>query len=84
MQAAQHYPKEHTTIRTDLGAIFVSLELSRSRWVITSHSPGGGEKMSRHSVCGGDTAGLLDRFSQIREKARARMQQEFPIIVNLY
>ena len=41
-------------IRTDLGAIFVSLELSRSTWLITSLSPGGGEKMSKHSVPAGD------------------------------
>src|SRR6267378_4700903 len=39
-----------TAIHTDLGAIFVSLELSRSSWLITSLSPGGGEKMSKHSV----------------------------------
>ena len=31
-------------IRTDLGAIFVSLELSRSIWLVTSLSPGSGEK----------------------------------------
>src|SRR5207245_4722085 len=39
-------------IRTDLGAIFVSMELSRRAWLITSLSPGGGEKMSKHSVPG--------------------------------
>ena len=33
---------------TDLGAILVSLELSRSRWAVTSLSPCGGEKMSKH------------------------------------
>ena len=38
-----------TAIYTDLGAIFVSLELSRSSWLITSLSPGGGKKMSKHS-----------------------------------
>ena len=32
-----------TAIHTDLGAIFVSLELSRSSWLITSLSPGGQE-----------------------------------------
>ena len=52
-----------TAIRTDLGAIFVSLELSRSTWLITSLSPGSGEKMSKHSVHGGDIAGLLKRFT---------------------
>ena len=41
-------------VRTDLGAIFVSLELSRATWLVTSLSPGGGEKMSRHPVRGGD------------------------------
>jgi transposase len=43
-----HHFAEPTAIRTNLGAIFVSLELSRSTWLITSLSPGGGEKMSKH------------------------------------
>jgi transposase len=71
---------EQTAIRTDLGAIFVSLELSRSVWLITSLSPGAGETMSKHSVRGGDVAGLLMRFAHLREKARARTGQMFPII----
>jgi transposase len=41
-------------IRTELGAIFVSLELSRRAWLITSLSPEGGEKMSKHSVPASD------------------------------
>jgi len=32
------------TIRVDIAAIFVSLELSRSKWLVTSLSPGAGEK----------------------------------------
>ena len=71
---------EQTAIRTDLGAIFVSLELSRSVWLITSLSPGAGETMSKHSVRGGDVAGLLMRFAQLQEKACARTGQMFPII----
>src|SRR5712664_1905430 len=70
-----------TAIRTDLGAIFVSLELSRSSWLITSLSPGGGEKISKHSVPGGDFAGLMERFAQLQEKARLRTGQSFRIIV---
>lgn len=73
--------EELTAIRTDLGAIFVSMELSRSSWLITSLSPGNGEKMSKHTVRGGDVAGLLTRFSQIKEKAQARTGRSFPIIV---
>jgi transposase len=71
---------EPTAIRTNLGAIFVSMELSRSVWLITSLSPGAGEKMSKHSVRGGDVAGLLTRFAQLQEKAQARTGQIFPII----
>jgi transposase len=75
------HPQDQTAIRTDLGAIFVSLELSRARWLITSLSPGGGEKMSKHTVAGGDVAGLFERFEQLRATARARTGRTFPIIV---
>jgi transposase len=50
-------------------------------WLITSLSPGSGEKMSKHSVHGGDIAGLMERFTQLREKARARTGKSFPILV---
>jgi transposase len=79
MQAAAPQPQQ-AAIRTDLGAIFVSLELSRSVWLITSLSPGAGEKMSKHSVRAGDVAGLLARLADLRQKARARTGQIFPII----
>jgi len=71
---------EQTAIRTDLGAIFVSLELSRATWVITSVSPGR-QKMSKHQVRGGDTAGLLAYFAELQAKAHARTGQLFPLIV---
>ena len=70
-----------TTIRADLCAIFISLELSRSTWLVTSLSPGGGEKMSKHSVSAGDIAALLARFSELRRKAYARTGKSFPMIV---
>jgi transposase len=68
-------------IRVDLGAIFVSMELSRSKWLITSLSPGGGEKMSKHTVSGGDLGALFERFGVLQEKAQARTGRSFPIIV---
>jgi hypothetical protein len=71
---------EPTAIRTDLGAIFVSMELSRSLWLITSLSPGAGERMSKHGVRGGDVAGLLMRLVQLQEKAKVRTGRMFPII----
>ena len=73
-----HPLEEPTAIRTNLGAIFVSLELSRSTWLITSLSPGGGEKMSKHSVSAGDIAALLSRFSELKQKAFARTGRILP------
>jgi transposase len=81
MQSIVPRPDKAAAIRTDLGAIFVSLELSRSTWLITSLSPGSGEKMSKRSVSGGDVAGLLKRFLELKEQARRRMRRDFPIIV---
>src|ERR1700722_3437786 len=61
MNITTNQPEAPTAIHTDLGAIFVSLELSRASWLITSLSPGGGEKMSKHAVRGGDVSQLLER-----------------------
>jgi transposase len=67
-------------IQTSLAAIFVSLELSRSTWIITSLSPGAGERMSKHSVPAGDVSALLLRFAELKRKARARTGMPFPIV----
>ena len=67
-------------IRTQFGAIFVSLELSRSTWLVTSLSPGKGEKMSKRSVEAGDIAELLKLFAELKRKAQTRMGESYPII----
>jgi transposase len=69
-----------TAIRTQFGAIFVSLELSRSTWLITSLSPGKGEKMSKHSITAGDVAELMKLFAELKRKAAIRTGQTYPII----
>jgi transposase len=56
------------------------LELSRSNWLITSLSPGKGEKMSKHSVTAGDVAGLMKLFADLRRKAEVRTGQGYPVI----
>src|SRR5271157_6334128 len=76
-----HHFEEPTAIRTNLGAIFVSLELSRSTWLITSLSPGGGEKMSKHGVSAGNIAALLARLSELKQKAFERTGKSFQVIV---
>jgi transposase len=80
MLAVTSLSESPVAIRVDLGAVFVSMELSRSKWLITSLSPGG-EKMSKHTVAGGDLAGLLERFGLLQEKARARTGRDYRIIV---
>lgn len=74
------FTDQPTAIHTQLAAIFVSLELSRSNWLITSLSPGGGEKMPKHSVVAGDLKGLLERFADLQRKALARTGKSYPII----
>lgn len=81
MQVTIDRPETPTAIRTDIGAIFVSMELSRSIWLITSLSPGGGEKMSKHSMPAGDIGALLVRFAEFQRKVFARTGKSFPIIV---
>ena len=67
-------------IRVDLGAIFVSLELGKATWLVTSLSPGS-EKMSRHTVVGGDISALLVCLAGLRDKAQARQGQFYPMVV---
>jgi len=75
-----HPSNEPTAIRTHIAAIFVSLELSRSTWLVTSLSPGKGEKLSRHSIAAGNVAELLTLFAELRRKAQVRTGQSYPII----
>src|SRR5208282_1363466 len=71
---------EQGAVTGELNAIFVSLELSRSTWLITSLSPGAGEKISRHAIEAGNLAALLERFSLLRSKARQRTGRDYPIV----
>jgi transposase len=72
---------ETAAIRSQLGAIFVSLELSRSAWLVTSLSPGSGEKLSKREIGAGDVSGLLARLKELRQKALTRTGVNHPIIV---
>ncbi|SPP99255.1 MULTISPECIES: IS110 family transposase [Bradyrhizobium] len=67
-------------IRTQFGAIFVSLELSRSTWLVTSLSPCKGEKMSKRSMKAGELSELLKLFAELKRKAQARTGESYPLI----
>jgi transposase len=58
--------------RPDHATVFVSLELSRAKWLITSMSTWR-DKMSKHTVDAGDGAALLDRLARLRTEAEQRL-----------
>ncbi len=60
-----------TTARSNDITLFVSLELSKSKWVVTINSPGS-EKFSRHTVEGGNGGCLFDLLSRSRVKVEQR------------
>src|SRR4051794_8472212 len=68
-----------TAIRAEHAAVFVSLELSRSKWLATALLPGS-EKMSKHAVPGGDGPGLLALLARLRARAEHRAGAPCPII----
>ena len=53
------------------GIVAVSLELSRSKWLVTSLLPGS-EKLSKHMVAAGDGAALLTLLERRRRQAEER------------
>ncbi|MBA3896479.1 MAG: IS110 family transposase [Sphingomonadaceae bacterium] len=72
---------EQTIVQNELAAIFISLELSRSSWVVTSLSPGAGERMSRIQLVAGNMNALKERFSALQAKCRVRLDRTYPLIV---
>ena len=75
-------PRERTeiVIRPDHATVLVSLELSRSRWLITSMAAPR-DKMSKHSVDAGDGAALLDRLARLRTRAEQRLGTAARVVV---
>ena len=69
-----------TTARANDTTLFASLELSKSKWVVTINSPGS-EKYSRHAVEGGDGVGLLGLLSRSRAKAEQRYDAPVKAVV---
>ena len=65
MSVAAHRSQASAPIRVDLGAIFISMELSQSKWLITSLSPGSGEKLSKFTLTNGDVPGMIARFAEL-------------------
>ncbi len=69
-----------TTVPTDANTLFASIELSKSKWLVTVNSPGG-EKFSRHVVEGGDSQALLGLIARLRAKAQSRCDQPVDVLI---
>jgi transposase len=53
------------------GTVFMAFELSKAKWLLGIVMPGS-QKMSRHTVAGGDTAAVAALVEAARQKAAAR------------
>lgn len=75
-------PRELAEIafRPDHATVYVPLELSRSKWLITSMSAWR-DKMSKHPVDAGDGAALLDRLARLRMEAEQRLGTPARVVV---
>lgn len=78
MLPSEQNPSQTATGR-DHDAVLVSLELSTSKWLVTSRSPEC-EKMSRRMLTGGDIIGLLGLLAQLRAVAQQRLGRPVRVI----
>lgn len=75
--AAHHH--DATPIETD-ATLFVTLELSLTRWIIVASAPGE-DKASKHAVAACDGPGLLALLDRLRERAEHRRGGAVAIVV---
>jgi transposase len=63
---------QDTPTTGDSGTIFVAIELSQKSWLVTLHSPDR-DRISRHTLEGGDHAGLLALIEKVRSRAEQQL-----------
>ena len=69
-----------TVARVNDTKLFASLELSKSRWLVTVSAPGS-EKLSKHVVIGGDGGALLNLLGRLRASAERRGGMAVQVVV---
>lgn len=69
-----------TVVRVNDTKLFASLELSKSRWLVTVSAPGS-EKLSQHVVIGGDGGALLNLLGRLRASAERRGGMAVQVVV---
>lgn len=69
--STDHPDRSESAARTHDVTVFVSLELSRRSWLVTSLLPGSA-KLSKHVLAAGDGNGLLACLAELKAKAERR------------
>ena len=64
----------------DHSTLYVSLELSRSSWLVTSLSPNS-DKMSKHSIAAGDAPKLFALLARLRGRAEQLVGGSLNVVV---
>jgi transposase len=67
------------TARSNSSKLFVSIELSRSVWLVTASAPGS-DKFSNYGVTGGDGGALLRLLDRLRRTAERRMEAPVQVV----
>jgi transposase len=75
-----HLAKTPVTVQSQANTLFVSLELSKSRWLVTVSAPGSA-KFSKYSVTGGDAAALLQLLQRLQGAVAQRLGAPVAIAV---
>jgi len=71
--------KVQTTARPNNSKLFVSLELSRSAWLVTASAPGS-DKFSKYAMAGGDGRALVDLLDRLRRTAERRVEVSVEVV----
>ncbi len=64
---------------TQPATLFVALELSKAKWLVGLHSPAA-DKISRHTIAGGDAPALLELIEAARRRAAASLGGEVQVV----
>jgi transposase len=59
--------------------VFVALELSKARWLVGIHSPLA-DRISRHSVAGGDSRALVELIRRARRQVEVRLARPVAVV----
>src|SRR5918997_1571768 len=73
-------PCRTAAVRPHARTVFASLELGWARWLVTVSAPES-NKLSRYTLAGGDSTGLLQLLAQLRTAAERKLGTPASVVV---